>query len=121
MHPGFHEIAGPFSLLEIADHIDARLVREPDGARKIKGIKPLSIASDSDLAFFDNRRYGSQLRQTSAGACILAAKDIELAPKSVAVLEAAQPYESFAKAMRLFYIDAMWSKAAAARSSPHKL
>lgn len=118
MHPGFHEIAGPFSLSEIADRIDARLVKAHDSARMINGIKPLSIASGSDLTFFDNRRYGSQLRQTSAGACILAAKDIDLAPESVAVLEAAQPYEAFAIAMRLFYKDAIWSKAAAATQPP---
>ena len=112
MHPGFFEKAGPFSLVEIADCIQARIVKGSDDSQMIAGVRPLNTASASELAFFDHRRYTDQLKQTSAGACILAAKDIALAPASVAVLEVAQPYEAFAKVMRLFYSDAMRSKAA---------
>ena len=115
MHPGFFEKAGPFSLGDIAEYVDARLLRGSDCSRVVEGVGPLGTATSCDLAFFNNRRYADQLRQTSAGACILSARDIELAPKSVAILEAAQPYEAFAKVMGLFYSDAMHSKAAVAR------
>lgn len=115
MHPGFFEIAGPFSLAQIADHIGAELQMEENGSRMFSGVRPLRFASASDIAFFDNRRYAGQLRETTAGACILARRDAVLAPAPVTTLIAAQPYQAFAGAMRLFYADALRSKAGADR------
>ncbi|MGI9422939.1 MAG: UDP-3-O-(3-hydroxymyristoyl)glucosamine N-acyltransferase [Hyphomicrobiaceae bacterium] len=114
MHPGFFKVAGPFSVDQIAERIQARMVGDVDGSRLIAGLQPLVSASQADLAFFDNRRYADQLAVTSAGACVLAAKDIEIAPPPVIALEASKPYEAFARAMRLFYSDALRSKAAMA-------
>ncbi|MGI9410980.1 MAG: UDP-3-O-(3-hydroxymyristoyl)glucosamine N-acyltransferase [Hyphomicrobiaceae bacterium] len=112
MHPGFFEKAGPFSLSHIAGQIRAHLNSDMDGSRTIEGVRPLASAQGSDLAFFNNRRYANQLTKTTAGACILATKDIDLAPQKVAVVAASQPYEAFARAMRLFYPDALHTKTA---------
>ena len=111
MHPGFFEIAGPFSLTKIADHIGTRLLADDSGSRMFSGVRPLQLASADDIAFFDNRRYVGQLRETAAGACILAERDAALAPGPVTTLIVAQPYEAFAATMRLFYADALRSKA----------
>ncbi|MGI9410610.1 MAG: UDP-3-O-(3-hydroxymyristoyl)glucosamine N-acyltransferase [Hyphomicrobiaceae bacterium] len=114
MHLGFFEKDGPFSLGDIAEHANARLLHASDCSRVVEGVRPLGTATNRDLAFFDNRRYANQLRQTSAGACIVSTGFVELAPKSVAILESEQPYEAFAKVMRLFYSDALRSKTAVA-------
>ncbi|MFY0610364.1 MAG: UDP-3-O-(3-hydroxymyristoyl)glucosamine N-acyltransferase [Hyphomicrobiaceae bacterium] len=111
MHPGFFEIAGPFSLAQIADHVGADLQSDDNGARMFSGVRSLRLASANDIAFFDNRRYAGQLQETSAGACILAERDAGLAPAAVETLIAAKPYDAFAGAMRLFYADALRSKA----------
>lgn len=111
MHPGFFEIAGPFSLAQIADHIGADIQGDEDVSRLFSGVRPLRLASTSDIAFFDNRRYAGQLKETAAGACILAEGDAALAPEPVTTLIAAQPYDAFASVMRLFYADALRSKA----------
>ena len=111
MHPGFFEIAGPFSLTKIADHIGTRLLADDSGSRMFSGVRPLQLASADEIAFFDNRRYVGQLRETAAGACILAERDAALAPGPVTTLIVAQPYEAFAATMRLFYADALRSKA----------
>ncbi len=114
MHPGFFQRAGPFTLGEISEHVGTRLLCAADSSRVIDGVKPLATASEGDIAFFDNRRYVGQLERTFAGACIVASGDVGSAPKHVAILEAEQPYETFAKVMSLFYGDAMRSKAAMA-------
>ncbi len=118
MHPGFFETAGPFSADEIAERINASVVHRTDQAVLYAGVKPLGSATATDISFLSNRRYVSQLANTSAGACILSALDCELAPPTATILQTDNPYEAFAKAMRLFYGDALRSKTAAANQSP---
>ncbi len=121
MHPGFFEAAGPFTIDEIADHIKAAVVCRANGNKRLAGIKPLVSATAADIAFLSNRKYAGQLAGTSAGACILSADDLELAPSTTTVLQAANPYEAFAEAMRLFYADALHGKVAAAPQQPNSL
>lgn len=117
MHPGFFETAGPFSLEQVATHIGAQLQTGDDGARMFAGVRALRSATGDEIAFFDNRRYADQLRETTAGACILTERDAALAPAPVAKLTAPRPYEAFARTMHLFYPDALRSKAGAERHS----
>ena len=113
-HSGFFERAGPFSLHEIAEHVGATLLHASDGSRSIEDVRPLHTAGRSHLAFFDNRRYAEQLKTTFAGACIVSGDDARCVPASAAILTTATPYAAFAMALRLFYADALRSKAAAA-------
>ena len=115
-HAGFFERAGPFTLRQIAEHVGAKLVHEDDGARSIEDVRPLKTAGQSDLTFFDNRRYAEQLKTTGAGACIVNGHDAARVPEGSAVLTTATPYAAFAMALQLFYADALRSKAAAERA-----
>jgi len=81
----------------------------------ISGIRPLKSATRTDLAFLDNRRYADQLADSNAGVCILSAADAAQAPPEMALLFSKTPYIAFAHAMRLFYADALRSKAGMAR------
>jgi len=111
-HPGFFHRAGPFALRDIAEKVGAVLTRDEEGSRMIADVKSLRNAGWDDLAFFDNRKYAGQLAATQAGACILADANAKRAPRATATLTTAAPYNAFAQALRLFYVDALRSKGA---------
>ena len=114
-HPGFFHRAGPFPLWLIAETIGAEMIGTHDGAAMITDVRPLRDAGQTDLAFFENRKYGAHLAATRAGACILASIDTSRAPQNMATLTTPKPYEAFARALTLFYADAMRSKAGGSR------
>ncbi len=111
-HPGFFNRPGPFTLDAIASAIGAKLSASIDGSRTIEDVRPLQCAGPQDVTFFDNRKYATQLGDTTAGACILAHSFAERLPKATVVLTSPVPYKSFARALTLFYSDALRSKAA---------
>src|SRR5688572_28703095 len=112
-HADFFERAGPFTLREIAERVGASLADDSEGARSIEDVRPLKTAGPSHLAFFDNRRYAGELTVTEAGACLVNGDDAQRVPERAAVLTTPTPYAAFAMALRLFYADALRSKAAA--------
>lgn len=111
-HPGFFHRAGPFPLSLIAETIGAKLVGAVDGAIMITDVRSLRDAGSDDLAFFENRKYAAQLGVTKARACILATADATRVPQDTVALTTSTPYEAFARALSLFYADALRSKAA---------
>ncbi len=112
-HPGFFLRAGPFPLAVIAEAIGAQLTDAAQGTAMIEDVRPLRDAGPGHLAFFENRKYVGQLAVTTARACILASGFAARAPRETATLTTAAPYQAFARALTLFYADAMRSKAAA--------
>jgi UDP-3-O-[3-hydroxymyristoyl] glucosamine N-acyltransferase len=113
-HPGFFDIAGPFTLAEIAAATQSEVIGDAGAkARKMDGIQPLSDASARHLSFVDNRKYLPQLLTTTAGACLVAAQFVERVPPGTVALVTKTPYRAFAQSLALFYPDALRSKAAA--------
>lgn len=112
-HPGFFDRTGPFALRDIADKVGATLTNSSDGSRSIGDVRPLRTAGPAHLSFFDNRKYADQLMGTAAGACVVGVADVSRAPSTAATLTTTTPYLAFARALRLFYPDALRSKAAA--------
>ena len=112
-HPGFFERAGPFPLRHIAAKVGIDLTSEDDGQRIIEDVRSLRDAGPAHITFFDNPKYAEQLVSTAAGACILTPAHATRAPRNAATLTSATPYRSFVLALRLFYVDALRSKAAA--------
>ena len=110
-HPGFFHRAGPFSLKDIAAASGAIVIGED--SRTIDDVRPLHLASERDVSFFENRKYAMLLGATRAGACILAARDAAKAPQGISILTSDAPYTAFARVLTLFYADALRSKAAA--------
>lgn len=114
-HPGFFTIAGPFTLSEIASATEAEVKGDAEAAAKtVEGLKPLSEATPRHLSFFENRKYLPQLLETHAGACLVAAQFADRVPAGAVALVTKSPYRAFAKALALFYPEAMRCKAAAA-------
>lgn len=116
-HAGFFERSGPFSVDTIARAVGASLGDGVDGSGMIDDVKPLQIATAEHLSFIDNRKYLGELSRTRAGACIVSGEFRQRTPASTTALEAQVPYQSFARAMKLFYPDAMRSKAAASAAN----
>lgn len=112
-HPGFFHRAGPFPLTVIAETVGAQLGKDDDGTRSIEDVSSLRSAGPGHLTFFENRKYVEQLRATKAGACILASCHAARAPGTTIALTTPTPYTAFARALSLFYADALRSKAAA--------
>lgn len=114
-HPGFFDIAGPFTLAEIGAATQSE-IRGGDAEAQIKvnGIQPLSEASPAHLTFFENRKYLSQLLATKAAACLVSPQFADRVPAGTVPLVVRAPYRAFAQALALFYPDAMRSKAGAA-------
>jgi UDP-3-O-[3-hydroxymyristoyl] glucosamine N-acyltransferase len=113
-HPGFFERAGPFSIATIAESTGAEVHDLSHGIVEIDDVRPLGAAQASHLSFLDNRKYLTQLGETRAGACLVAGGFGARVPRNTVPLIVADPYQSFARAMQLFYPDAMRPKAAMA-------
>ena len=72
-----------------------------DGTHELLGVATLARASATELSFFVNRRYRSQLSGTGAGAVVLAPGDSDLfaGPRLIA----GNPYLAFARAAALLH------------------
>ena len=116
-HPGFFDIAGPFTLAEIAAATGSE-VKDAAAAvgQTLAGVQPLSEASPNHLSFFENRKYLPQLLETKAGGCLVAPQFADRVPAGTVALVTKAPYRAFAQALALFYPEAMRSKAAAANT-----
>jgi UDP-3-O-[3-hydroxymyristoyl] glucosamine N-acyltransferase len=111
-HPGFFERAGPFSLRTVAEATEAEAAEGADLDAEIKDVRPLDGAASGDLAFLDNPKYLPLLAATGATACLIAPKLAGKAPAGTACLVTPEPYRAFAKALALFYPDALTPKVA---------
>lgn len=69
----------------------------------IEDIAPLDKAGPKDLSFLDNLKYREQFKVTKAGACIVAADMVALAPKGINLLVSKSPYKSYALTAQAFY------------------
>ncbi len=105
-HPGFFKRSAPQSLSAIATSTGAELAEGHDSERTLADVRPLDAAEPDHLSFFDNRKYLAKLKETTAGACLIAAKDAEHLPAGVTPVLTNTPYHAYAHALMLFYPDA---------------
>jgi len=113
-HPGFFERAGPFSLGVVAEGANAEVADGADLGVQIKDVRPLDSAAEGDLSFFDNPKYLPLYAATAASACFVAPKFANQAPAGTACLITPEPYRAFARALLLFYPNALKTKTAVA-------
>jgi UDP-3-O-[3-hydroxymyristoyl] glucosamine N-acyltransferase len=111
-HPGFFDRAGPFALGAIAEAANAKVADGADPSLLIKDVRPLDCATRGDLSFLDNPKYLPLFATTGASACLVAPKFAGQAPAGTACLVTPEPYRAFARALLLFYPDALKPKAA---------
>lgn len=104
-HPGFFERAGPFSVGELAEQLQAEVTG--DAALKLSGIAALSDAGPHDISFLDNRKYVQQLATSRAGACLVRPAFADRLSGAMTALVTPDPYRAFAAALRMFYPTAL--------------
>src|SRR5690349_19823202 len=87
----------------IAALTGAKLRAGDPADRPIRNIAPLDTAGASDLSFLDNSKYAAALATTRAGACLIAPRFVEQAPRHLVVLETPQPYPAFVAVTRKLF------------------
>ncbi len=105
--PLFFKASKALTVGEIAALTGAEPHPGADLNRPISNVAPLDRAAPSDLAFFDNAKYGGQLAATRAGACLLAARLEPHVPSHVAALRVAEPYRAFVAVARALFPTAL--------------
>lgn len=111
-HSGFFANAGPFTLAQVAAATGAELPADADPQRRLANIRALSEAGPDDLTFLDNRKYLADLQGSRAGACLIQPLMASRLPDGIVPLLTKTPYVGFAKALAVFYPEAMRVKAA---------
>jgi UDP-3-O-[3-hydroxymyristoyl] glucosamine N-acyltransferase len=88
---------------EIAALTGAKLRNGDPPDRRIRNIAPLDTADASDISFLENSKYAGELATTRAGACLIAPRFIESAPRNLVVLETPAPYPAFVAVTRKLF------------------
>lgn len=102
----FHRRGAPLTVAEIAALTGAVITKAEDGGKVLQDVAPLSTATDTDLAFLDNRKYLDQFKATKAGACFVRPEFADDAPHGVTPLVTTNPYRAYALAAQRLYPDA---------------
>lgn len=118
-HPGFFERAPPMAVGELALKLEAELQPGTDPSRPVHDVKSLADAGPEHVSFIDNRKYLDALATTVAGVCLVAPALAERVPVGTIRLVTRAPYRAFARALQVFYPDAMLPKAAHWSASEH--
>jgi UDP-3-O-[3-hydroxymyristoyl] glucosamine N-acyltransferase len=103
-------------LADLASKLGATLAPAANGEILIEDVRPLAEAQAQHLSFLDNRKYMPQLRETRAGACLIAPEFADRVPPTTVAVSMKAPYRGFAVALQLFYPDALQPKAALAHA-----
>ena len=111
-HPGFFDRSGPFDVKDVAKKVGAQIINGGHADLSIVDVLPLDKAGPGHMTFLDNPKYLSQLASTRASACLVKPSMADKVPEGTMALAMASPYHGFARAMQLFYADAMRSKTA---------
>jgi len=101
--PRFFQVAGPFSLRELAEVCGAEIAEGSDPEARFSDVAPLQTAGPSDVGFLDNKLYVEAFTESKAGACLVRPEFAERAPQGMALLLSPDPYRAYAKVAATFY------------------
>jgi len=99
----FFDLAGPFTLGELARAGGVRLLDEGQAERCFRNVAALDVAGPEDVSFLDNRKYLPGLGETRAGAVVLHPSFADRLPGGCAALVSEAPYRSFALISQAFH------------------
>lgn len=105
--PVFFHASTTLSLGAIAEAAGVSL---PDGADPhgvISGAAPLETATQHDVAYMDNARYGDALAATRAGLCLVSPRFAPRVPAGTVALVLRDPYRAYAELLARLHPDAM--------------
>lgn len=101
--PIFIERVDALTAGEIAALTGATLSDPARADRVIANVAPIDRAGPRDLTFFENLSYAEGLRNTRAGACLIAERFANDAPPGLLLLLTREPYRSFVAVTRKLF------------------
>jgi UDP-3-O-[3-hydroxymyristoyl] glucosamine N-acyltransferase len=101
--PRFFEVAGPFTVADIAVRTGATVAGAAVPERVLRDVAPLQAAARDQLAFIDNRKYLDAFRRSQAGAVLVHPALTGEAPPDLCLLVTERPYRAYAVAAQAFY------------------
>jgi UDP-3-O-[3-hydroxymyristoyl] glucosamine N-acyltransferase len=101
--PRFFEVAGPFTVADIAVRTGATVAGAAAPERVLRDVGSLQTATRDQLAFIDNRKYLDAFRRCDAGAVLVHPNLAGDAPESLCLLVSERPYRAYAVAAQAFY------------------
>jgi UDP-3-O-[3-hydroxymyristoyl] glucosamine N-acyltransferase len=105
--PMFFKRADGITAGTIAEMTGASLSDPSRAGNLIRNIAPIDRAAPHDLTFFENISYIAGLRNTHAGACLIAERFAGDAPAGLLLLVTKEPYRGFVAVTRAFFPDAL--------------
>lgn len=99
----FFTVKGPFTLGQLAEMTGSELSDPAAADKSLADVAPLQEANESQLTFFDNRKYIDYFRNTKAGGCFVKPDFASQAPEGTVCLKNANPYKAYAIAAQAFY------------------
>lgn len=101
--PRFFQVAGPFTLSQLAEICRAQLSDGADPAKSLVDVAALDAAGPDHVSFLDNRKYADAFTVTKAGAVIVHPDLAERGPPGTPLLLSKDPYRAYALAAQAFY------------------
>jgi UDP-3-O-[3-hydroxymyristoyl] glucosamine N-acyltransferase len=98
--PRFFEELGPVSLSELAALTGSELSDPSAGARPVRAVSVMAGATLDAVTFLSDRKFLPQVRDTKAGACFVAPRDVDALPPGCAALVTVAPQAGYALAAR---------------------
>lgn len=105
--PIFFKRAPSLTVEDIAVITGATLSDPSRGGHIISNVAPVDRAGPRDLTFFENLSYIAGLRNTHAGACLIAERFVADAPAGLLLLVTKEPYRGFVAVTSKLFPDAL--------------
>lgn len=99
----FFRRCGPFALKHLLEVTGAEAAGCAEMGASFEGVAPLHAAGPQHISFLDNRRYLPLLKETKAGAVVLAPAFADKVPEGCAALVSREPYLAWSRVARLFH------------------
>lgn len=90
------------TVAEVARIAGGEVVRG-DGARLLRGVKPLDEAGPGELSFVDGARYQARLRGSRAGAVLVGGGDLAALPEGTAAVRVDDPRTALVRVLEVLH------------------
>ncbi|MDR1391027.1 MAG: UDP-3-O-(3-hydroxymyristoyl)glucosamine N-acyltransferase [Holosporales bacterium] len=94
----------PFvTIKRICELLSINVLKGCPAAKRIIDVTTIDMATDSDITFFHNAKYASDLKKTKAFACIISNENKHLLPANTIAIVVDEPYLAYAILLKEFY------------------
>jgi UDP-3-O-[3-hydroxymyristoyl] glucosamine N-acyltransferase len=115
----FYRRAGPFSIADLAERVDAELGAGDDGALTISDVAGLGEAAPGTITHCDGPKHRDALAASRASAVLVRSSEADAVPAGMARLIVDDPKRAFAQIISLFYPETWHSISAGVSPAAH--